>query len=298
MYHRIAEETLDPWSLAVSPKYFEDQVRWLAENRSIVSLRAFAGMYIDGTLPLDAVALTFDDGYACAAEVAAPILDAAALPATIFIPVELVERGKPFWWDELLSIVLLHSGTSLSLNGADFGIGNRTADDARWPAGKPPKTARQHGYRQIWSVLRGLRASELDRAMSELRRQCSVDASELPRPMSSEQVRALAGTRIDIGSHALTHPWLSGAESNDKAREIFESVDRCASLTGVLPATFSYPYGGHDEESEKLVAQAGFLCACTSVARAVRPGCSLFALPRIAAPNGHARQLARALNGA
>lgn len=298
MYHRIAEEALDPWSLAVSPSHFEGQVRWLSENRSVLSLRAFASMFIDETLPPDAIAITFDDGYACAAEVAVPMLDAAGVPATIFVPVELIERGEPFWWDELLSIVLQHSGSSLSVSGTSFRLGKRTSDDAKWAAGKPPKTARQRAYREMWTALRALPASELDQVMTKLRRQCSVDASGLPRPMTTEQVRALEGTQIEIGSHGLTHPWLSDADRSEKARQIFGSVERCAKLTGAPPASFSYPFGGHDKESEELVAQAGFLCACTSGARPVTPGCSLFTLPRVAAPNGDARQLARALNGA
>src|SRR4051812_30294675 len=84
MYHRIAEDTFDPWGVAVSPANFADQLDWLKRHRTPLRLLEFAEHHRRGSLPADAVALTFDDGYACNAVTAAPMLDALGIPATIF----------------------------------------------------------------------------------------------------------------------------------------------------------------------------------------------------------------------
>jgi peptidoglycan/xylan/chitin deacetylase (PgdA/CDA1 family) len=52
-----------------------------------------------------AIALTFDDGYACNAEVAAPILDRFAAPATIFLAKGGLAGSAEFWWDALEQII-------------------------------------------------------------------------------------------------------------------------------------------------------------------------------------------------
>ena len=54
-----------------------------------------------GTLPLDAVALTFDDGYVDNLVFGKPRLEAADLPATVFLATGYIDRFEPFWWDEL-----------------------------------------------------------------------------------------------------------------------------------------------------------------------------------------------------
>ena len=125
LYHRIATEVFDPWSLAVSPEHFAEQMEWLACNRTILPLAEFARTHSEGTLASDATAITFDDGYACNVQVAAPILERLGLPATIFLPAEIVEQGRPFWWDELQAIVIDHPGEETRLDEEAIALGPR-----------------------------------------------------------------------------------------------------------------------------------------------------------------------------
>ena len=295
MYHRIAEESFDPWGLAVTPDRFEQQLAWIAANRSPFSLTDFAARHRDSALPANAVAVTFDDGYACFAEVAAPLLEQSGIPATVFIPAELVERGGPFWWDELQAIVLDHADDHIKFDGVSFPFGAKDPLDAHWQPGAAARTARQKGFQQIWSALRERPPAALDQAMGELRAQCPDAAQNTPAVMSAEQARDTASVHIDIGSHALTHPWLASLSSSEKAREIGESVERCASLAGSRPTTFAYPYGNFDAESAALAKAAGFTCACATIPTSVRRDSGLFALPRIQVGNWDAGELARRL---
>lgn len=147
MYHRIAHESFDPWALAVNPQNFARQLEWLSQDRVVLRLPEFAARHRDGSLPAEAVALTFDDGYACAAEVAAPLLEKFGLPATIFLPVDLIEAGALFWWDEFSTSCLVatarrcawvQSSSSWAKNAATISSGSRSLRRER--DAKPPFT--------------------------------------------------------------------------------------------------------------------------------------------------------------
>jgi peptidoglycan/xylan/chitin deacetylase (PgdA/CDA1 family) len=299
MYHRVAEETFDPWGLAVAPRHFKSQLQWLRENRTVLSLVELATMHRDGTLPANAIALTFDDGYSCAAEVAAPMLEEAALSATVFIPPELITRGRPFWWDELQQLILAHDDDYLMFEGARITLGAKQGRDSHWKPGSPPQTPRQRAFHDIWSALLHRAPTEIDRAIADLRAQVADrPTGRTPHPMRPEVIRRLARGPLELGSHALAHPWLSTLDRAEKTREIRASVEACAALSGSAPRTFAYPFGNFDEESEQIVEQAGFACGCTTLGTAVRPTSRPFALPRMAVGNWSPRQLARALAAA
>ena len=296
MYHRIADESFDPWGLAVSPGHFAEQLDWLAQRRTILPLTEFAARHREQSLPADALALTFDDGYECAASIAAPMLEQRALPATIFIPADLIDRGRPFWWDELKDILLFHDADVLILSGDQISLGAREPEDGSWMPGAPARTTRQKGFARIWARLREKPPRELDEAMEELRSQSAATPGPSALPMSPAQVRAIRSDRIQFGSHALTHPWLSSLTAVEKAREIQGSVDRCEQLMGARPMLFAYPYGDFDAESERLVKEAGFECACATIPTAVSRDSRVFALPRIQVGNWDAGRLAQVLS--
>ncbi|WP_395624163.1 glycosyltransferase [Sphingomonas daechungensis] len=295
MYHRVADETFDPWQLAVSPDKFSAQLDWIASNRTILSLVEFAELHRRGKLPSDAVALTFDDGYACNLQRALPLLERRKLPATIFLPADLIGATREFWWDELQTIVLNHPGNSLRVDRHHVEIGEKDFSDDRWRPSDLPRTARQRAYRQIWSILYDLTPAGIDRCISELRRQSHVETRQTHRAMTIDELRAVRSEFVEFGSHALSHPSLPSLPSAEKNREVAESLSACAQLTGSQPRAFAYPYGDLDAESEALVEQAGFLCACRADGGFVRPSSSIFALPRVLVGDWEASTLARRL---
>lgn len=297
MYHRIAEESFDPWGLAVSPANFADQLDWLARNRTALPLAEFVELNLQDRLPRNAIALTFDDGYACSAEVAMPLFEHLGIPATIFLPSELIERGREFWWDELERIVLDHEGSLLRFDGHEIHIGKAQPDDVHWLPAQPPRTARQIAYHRLWSMLYEETPQGLDDGMDKLREQTHLSAPprDSHRPLTPTEIRAIRSDLVDFGSHALTHASLPLLSPEEKALEIGRSVTRCAELTGAQPRCFAYPYGNFDPESERLVERAGFLCACKADGWFVTRRSDRFALPRIFVGDWDSTRLARQL---
>ena len=284
MYHRIARESFDPWGLAVTPERFVRQLEWLVRNRSVLSLEDFAQRHFDGTLPDAAVALTFDDGYACALETAGPELDRLSLSATVFLPAELIERGQEFWWDDLQRIVIGCPDDVLVLNGERFPLGAADAADQHWPPGQSPRTSRQRAYLRLWKRLHGRPDQDIAVAINDLRGQAKQASKPRSshRPLSREHFEGFRPAGLSFGAHGLSHASLPTLSGLDLELEIGESAARCADLSGKMPRAFAYPFGDHDPNIERLVERAGYLCACTSRRAAIDKRSTMFALPRLA----------------
>lgn len=300
MYHRIGAESFDPWGLAVAPERFAAQLEWLARHRTVLPLAEFAALHSEQRLPRNAVALTFDDAYACNAEVAVPMLERRGLPATIFVPAELIERGEEFWWDDLERIVLDHPGPALDLGGDSHLLGERQPDDRDWAPDAAPRTPRQRAFHRLWSQLREQPPAKLAAAMRELRGQAGGPAEPRPshRPMTPAELQSIRSPRIEIGAHSLTHPSLPTLSPDEKRHEIVDSVGRCAAISGAAPRTMAYPYGDFDAEAEQLAEDAGFVCACTTEHAFVGERTRAFAMPRRQVGDWSSGRLARMLGGA
>lgn len=292
MYHRIAEETFDPWGLAVAPGKFDQQLSWLVKHRTLLPLPEFAALHERGDLPQDAVAVTFDDGYACTAAAAAALLERHRVPATIFLPAGLIGTRRRFWWDELAEIVMNHPGTTIHTRGRSVELGERQDRDFVWPRDNRKRTPRQKSFYALWAELQPLPLAEIERSLTEVLAQYpAAIEDERQRLMTAKEARSILSDRIEFGSHALSHVSLPGLSAAEKAHEIRSSVAACEKLTGRRPVSFAYPFGDFDPESEALVADAGFACACTVEPRAVAANEDLFALPRIKVGNWTWRQL-------
>ena len=299
MYHRIAEESFDPWGLAVSPARFAEQIAWLRDKRQILPLDVFVDRHRARKLPAKSIAITFDDGYACNAQIAAPILERMDVAATIFLPAALIEEGREYWWDELERIVMAHDGDTIDLATPEgtipIRIGAARGDDGIWRPHHPPRTARQQGFHRLWSTLRTFDPPKQRESIEMLRRQSGISGSprESHRPMTPDEVRRLQSDRIEMGSHSLTHVSLSHCSASEQTTEIVESRARCTQITGKATLSFAYPYGDYDESAARIAEQAGYVCACTTEPSSVRASSHPYALPRIQVEDWDAATLAR-----
>jgi len=301
MYHRIADERVDPWGLAVTADRFDEQLAWLRRHRTVLPLVEFAERHGRGSLPARAVAITFDDGYACNADVAAPLLEHHQLPATMFLATETIVRCEEFWWDDLERIVLdtgcdrlvlEHAGRELV---AELGPLSATR---MWSPREPASGARQAAYLALWSELRQLDDHSRRAAIGSLHEQSGVPVAPRAthRTMTVEQVRMLSRSGIvQVGAHTLTHPALSLWSKEQQEHEVVAGRRACAELTGVEPQSFAYPYGDYDQVTVDVVRRAGFRVACTTHRHAVSPSSQVWELPRVQVSNWSGRQLASAL---
>lgn len=79
--------------------------------------------------------------------------------------------------------------------------------------------------------------------------------------MSWFQIRSLQRQGITIGSHTLTHPYLTSVNRGTARKEIVESKRILEEKLGRPVRFFAYPYGDVNPSIEKMVKKAGYQAA-------------------------------------
>jgi peptidoglycan/xylan/chitin deacetylase (PgdA/CDA1 family) len=295
MYHRVARVRHDPWGIAVDPEHFEEQIEYVERHRTAMSMDELVQRLHGKTLPEDAVAVTFDDGYRDNLVNAKPILARHGVPACLFLPTGYVDRNVPFWWDELADMILASrssahcaqvcGGETIILDWLE--ADSSDAEASPWRAWDEPRTARQRAYVAIWRILQHLPEKERDSVMDSLRLRFETTPDPLAMPMNADEVRAfLEGGLTTLGAHGVTHAPLTSLSRLESQREIALSGQQCRSLTTERVSGFAYPHGDMNLEVQGDVAALGFSWACsTEGAWLDGEQLNMYALPRIAVPN-------------
>ena len=76
--------------------------------------------------------------------------------------------------------------------------------------------------------------------------------------MTWDELRALAGDGIAIGSHTVSHPHLPRLADDELARELRDSKARVEEEMGRPCPTLAYPYGDHDARVRAAARAAGY----------------------------------------
>lgn len=304
MYHRICQESCDPWAITVPPADFADQLAVLAEARAVVDLAAFASEAAytrNGTR----LAVTFDDGYVDNLEAALPILERYEIPATLFVVGDAIGRRREFWWDALQRAIL-ESGPLPSELVFEFGTGPHvysvvaeSADlvDHRWRADEsPPRTPRQRLFSQLWGAIVVLEPAEQDAAVDHLLSWAGQSLTPPPDrlPVDAEQFAALVShPLVTIGNHTLQHLSLPHLRPEQQCAQVIDCQRKLQELIGRAPDRFSYPFGRYAEPTRAVLQELGIATACTSVPEPAVAGDDPLALPRLQATAMDGDQFAR-----
>lgn len=298
MYHRVADLANDPYLLGVTPKHFAEHLDVIHAYGCPLRLQQLVEALRDGRVPPRAVVVTFDDGYADNLHQAKPLLERHGIPATVFVTVGQVGRGREFWWDEL-DRLLLQPGTlpttlRLSLNGSvhEWGLGERsryTEEDSQRDRGwhverEDDPSPRQRVFRDLFERLYLLPSAERWTILDEVT--AWAGAKPVARPThealtAEEAVHLDQGGLMEVGAHTMTHAVLAALPAAEQRDEIQQSKVRLEAMLGHRVVSFAYPHGSRTPETAALVGEAGFVCACSSDPDAVFRDADPLQLPRI-----------------
>ena len=96
-YHSVESKWVSP--LTVDPGDFDRHCAWLLRHRRVLHLDELIPHRIHGGRSMrEAVALTFDDGFAALFQHAVPVLQRRRLPATIFVVARTLIDDRPIDW--------------------------------------------------------------------------------------------------------------------------------------------------------------------------------------------------------
>ena len=195
------------------------------------------------------IAITFDDAYRGAVELALPELERRGLPSTLFVAPGLL-GSRSLWWDEM----------------------------ATGPEGLPHDLRlelleRQAGRGDPIRVGRKAAPDQLPGSYG-----CA----------SEEQVRAIGHLRqVTLGAHSWSHPNLARIDPDALATELSRPLDWLRSISVPTLPVLAYPYGLCSPAVEEAAAQAGYCAGFLVEGGWLTGDCDRpLALPRFNVPAG------------
>jgi peptidoglycan/xylan/chitin deacetylase (PgdA/CDA1 family) len=107
---------------------------------------------------------------------------------------------------------------------------------------------------------------------------------DVPGPlMSRSQIKEWLAAGNEIGSHTLTHPFLTRIPPAEAREEITASKKKLEDWFGRSIRHFCYPFGDWNQAVRDLVVEAGYETACTTQFGVNQASFDVFALKRVTA---------------
>lgn len=282
-YHRVANVTHDGYGNCVTPEHFNEQMEILHRYAHPISLSKLVEHLKNGSLLPKSVAVTFDDGYADNLYNAKPILEKYNVPATVFVCTGYA--GREFWWDELERLVMT-SQARLSTMRLQVHENSFVWDqpEVSPEAGSTEDVSIRRKFRHaFYNFLLSLDIEDLNDAMNTIRNwaESSSDKTISARSMSRDEIQQIAdGGLVEIGAHTRFHPMLPQLSWERQKEEIVSSKQDLEETLGRRVDGFAYPNGRATDDAWRIVREAGFAFACTSLHDVIRPASDLYQLTR------------------
>lgn len=258
---------------------FARQMQFLAKNYNPVTMDQILS-FVEGreVLPRRSIAVTFDDGYADNAEVAAPIMEQYGIFGTFYVTTGAVSPGPIPWFVRLRNVF----GTSPCLewkNPVD-GLTYQLAD----------KDQNREAYIQACSQCACLCGNEQIQLIESIESDLKVTlpAKHNKFMLSPEQIKLLHARGHIIGSHTVSHPNVAYIDEKKVYEELFESKKYLEGVLGAPVVHFSYPspiFEPHWRDSTvDICHKIGYRTAVTCTSGLVFSGDNPLSLRRLAVP--------------
>jgi peptidoglycan/xylan/chitin deacetylase (PgdA/CDA1 family) len=257
MYHRFSE---NDDGVSTSARAFGEQLEYLKAHYQLVPLSQIAEYIRSGTnLPPGLAAITIDDGFLDAYEVAFPLLRRYDAPATLFVVTDFLDRKTWVWTDKLRFLTLQSRAEEFesTINGRRL----RFELQGRW--------SRLEAAGRVNEMLKKLPDDEKEGAIERIAATLNVSLPDLPTceytPLTWDQAREMDSSGVEIASHTLTHPILTLLDNERLRRELQDSRSRLEAMLGHEVRSFCYPNGNYDERVLREAERARYTCAVATV---------------------------------
>lgn len=235
--------------IMVTPRDFEQQMRYVAAAYNVIGMPDLLRFYVDGEpLPPRSLLITFDDAYVDFAENAWPILRRLGLPATLFVPTAFPDHPeRVFWWDRLYhALALADSDQAVSSPLGRFSL--------KTPA------QREQAFSHLRDHVKTLPHAE---AMQWVEQVCQSLGTPPPPAavLGWDALRRLVREGVTLGAHTRNHPLMTRVAPGVMRQEALDSLHDLERETGTALPIFAYPSGGANAEVVQVLRQAGFVLA-------------------------------------
>ncbi len=265
-YHRIlpapANGSPVQAGMYVEPATFTRHIEFLQRHFNVVPLAALyhheRAVELRDERPF--VVLTFDDGWRDFYTNAFPILRAHRVPATVFLPTDLIGTQRSFWTDRLAYLYSrCHGSDGSPVSGRHETTINRL-ESLRGPSDRQTEAA--------IAVLKSIPQGAIEEILTELSSRWDVPLPVWDRSfLSWAEVRDMGGSGlIHYGSHTASHRILTISTPDEVREDLARSKDALERSAVVDPqfVPFSYPNGDYNDRVVALVKEAGYSLAVTT----------------------------------
>jgi peptidoglycan/xylan/chitin deacetylase (PgdA/CDA1 family) len=258
-YHRINNNN-DPFFPALGIKHFTEQIRYISERCTVLSLKeAVEKLSLRQSCP-SGVVVTIDDSFKDTYTNAYPILKQFKIPVTVFLATGFVGESNFPWQSELAYSFKKTQQSVLSFNYSEYYL-------------EFPLTnllGRLKAHQVVKNALKRIPDDDRKIILKALREKLMMkDFSELEQEnLSWEQVREMSESGISFGAHTHNHPILTRISEEQVWKEIFLSKTLIESMIDEEVDTFAYPngeVGEFNKDIERMLKAMGFICACTNI---------------------------------
>jgi peptidoglycan/xylan/chitin deacetylase (PgdA/CDA1 family) len=242
MYHRViprgeVHATFVQPGIYVTPETFDRHLRFLSTHFDVLSFADLLLMWDAAHWDADAryCVITFDDGWLDNYAHAYPLLRSYGLPATIFLPTDLVGTSQWLGCDRL--------GTLLQRRG--------------------------RGTAEEWDALVERAKTLTDQArntmIDDLEREVGGQYLARRRFVDWEQVREMSCCGVSFGSHTRTHAILPRLDGGALERELRGSLEMLERQGVNRVPVLAYPNGDHTDTVVAAARAAGYRAAVTTI---------------------------------
>jgi peptidoglycan/xylan/chitin deacetylase (PgdA/CDA1 family) len=256
-YHRFSAEKAPH---KISSAEFSRHLEYLKKHNRVFSLSDVADSLQNGEpLPPNAVAITIDDGYRDAYEIAFPLLKEFGFSATLFAVTDFLNQ-KCWLWTDLMRYVLLNTRNETIKIEFDNGdtVEARLTDQLQ----------RLETAGRLNSRLKRMPNARKNSKILEIGNSLAVEIPPLPTaeyaPMEWDEAREMDGNNLKIESHTVTHPILTNIDPAELDYELQASKSALENALSKKIEHFCYPNGTFDEAVQKSVEKAGYRLAVTT----------------------------------
>lgn len=194
--------------------------------------------------PKGAVLLTVDDGWKSNKSNIIEVVKRMNIPITIFLTVDPVVNGAPFWWSYI-------------------------------------KSAREKGLIPFsLTQLKEMEHARVQDIINTLKNTIVLGREA----MTEDQIlEALSDGQLTIGSHTVSHPILTNCTDDHVYSEMFESKERLENLFNIPVISFAYPNGAYSTREVEFLKKAGYTMAFTTELKPITPDSfeNQYELPRM-----------------
>lgn len=272
MYHRVLPTSSLLFPEEIDADRFESQMRYLANNFSVMPLLEAVRRLRNGSLPPRSVSITFDDGYADNLTIALPIMEKYGLTATVFVATAYIDGGCMF--NDAIAEVVTRT-TCRVLNLQELGLECYNTDS---------NEHRRESIKEIRKKARFYPPEEREKLVRLISRIAQVSSLPSDLMLTKAQVVELSRRGIEIGGHTVSHPVLTSIDDNRAQAEITIGKQELENWIDKPLRCFAYPNGvpGRDftDRHAAIVQELGFDLAVTTANGIANKLSNPYQLPR------------------